>query len=392
MFGENAAVVVLLLSGLVTGCSSSPGSLIARSSETGRLLQDGPQSLMTSANISAERQNDVPILYEFAIEANAVKPWAVAPGGGQVSGFPASDIASQQIALSLVSAAGWRDITRVGEGRIDRNCTQFISALYALEKEKKATLANMNAIQSATVGIMGLAMAAQEAIGITGVAFGLGSSLFDNTTSAVLYQMPAQSITSIVLAQRTVLRTDEDKALAQVTNQGMAAARLAEYIRYCIPVTIEANISNVLGNAKAGKDGTIETSSTQAAVKSSALATPISGISTDKSNIVSNLRPTTGAAPIKTRPGPDVDTWSKTFDTTIDNLTNHATLERIAIELKLPLDRLAAGQSSTVSQLDPLLLKKLIKSEAFSEVEQAADHGAEIASLKKRLDPIIAGN
>ena len=394
MLNGKVAVVVLLVSGLVTGCSSSPGSLAARLSENGRLLQDGPLSLMTSANVAAERLNDVPILYEFAVEANAVKPAMVFEdgGGNQAGQFPAADIRSQQIALSSVSEAGWRNITRVGEGRIDSHCTRFISALYALEKEKKATLANMNAIQSATVGIMGLALAAQQAIGITGVAFGLAASLFDNTTSAVLYQMPAQSITSIVLAQRDVLRKDEEVALAHVTNQGMASGRLAEYTRYCIPVTIEANISNVLGNAKAGKDGGIETSVTRAAVTSSALATQITGIRNDTSNIRNPSQSTTRMAPEKQRPGPEVNAWSKAFDLKIDSLTDHATLENVARALNIPLDEWAKGKNTQVSVLDPILLKKLIKSEAYSQVAQAADRQAEIANLNERLDPIIQGN
>ena len=394
MLNGKVAVVVLLVSGLVTGCSSSPGSLAARLSENGRLLQDGPLSLMTSANVAAERLNDVPILYEFAVEANAVKPAMVFQdgGGNQAGQFPAADIRSQQIALSSVSEAGWRNITLVGEGRIDSHCTRFISALYALEKEKKATLANMNAIQSATVGIMGLALAAQQAIGITGVAFGLAASLFDNTTSAVLYQMPAQSITSIVLAQRDVLRKDEEVALAHVTNQGMASARLAEYTRYCIPVTIEANISNVLGNAKAGKDGGIETSITRAAVTSSALATQITGIRNDPTNLRNLAQPGTPAVAAN-RP---LDTAARAsmnaFNAKIDRLTDHGTLENIARQLKINLDEWAEKNTTKVSELDPNLLKQVIKRQANIMVQKTADHQAEIASLNKRVDPIITGN
>ena len=384
MSNTKAAFVALLILHMLTGCTSSPGSMGARLSENGRLLQDGPQALMTSATISAERQNDVPILYEFAIEANALRPLLTIQPGGSSSGSPATDVAAQQIALSSVPAAAWPAITKVGEGRIDRHCTQFISALYALEKEKKATLANMNALQSATVGIMGLALAAQKAIGITGVAFGLAASLFDNTTSTMLYQMPAQSITSIVLAQRTVLRTDEDKALATVTNQGMAAARLAEYIRYCIPVTIEANISNVLGNAKAGRDGsTIETSITQAAVTSSALAPQISGIRPSPTNIHNSGKPITVAIPAVRRLNAAEMESMNALSTRIDALSGgHDTLVSAANAVGVKLD-------ASTSQLDATQMKQVIKGTAYNNVLTAKDRQAELSTLNKRLDSVV---
>jgi hypothetical protein len=94
------------------------------------------------------------------------------------------------------------------------------------------------------------ALAAQKAIGIVGIAFDLTVSLVDNSTSIVLYELPASSIRGIVRAQRDILRKQEGahtNVLASVNNQGLAAARLGEYIQYCTPVTIEANIAVVLG-------------------------------------------------------------------------------------------------------------------------------------------------
>ncbi len=379
VFGIYAATV---LASLLSGCASSPGSALARASENGRLLQDGPQALMTSTTIAVERQNDVPILYEFAIEAGAIGP-KLSNDGRLMGSFPTTDVGAQQAALSTVGRSGWADITRIGEGRIDRHCTQFISALYTLEKEKKATLANINAIQSATVGIMGLAVAAQKAIGITGVAFGLAGTLFDNTTSSVLYQLPAQSITSIVLAQRDILRNNEKKILSEVTNQGLASARLAEYTRYCIPVTIEANIATVLGIAKAGPDNTIQSAGAPAAVSSSGEVKTISAITNDPANLKISAQPLTPRATIRRRLSSDEITEVNALRGQIDTIIDRSKLETLGKKIGIPIT------DASLRGLDAAGLKKIIKGTVYAKVESANDRLDEVAKLKTLIESVL---
>jgi hypothetical protein len=120
---------------------------------------------------------------------------------------------------------------------------------------------------------MGLALAAQKTIGIVGIAFGVAASLFDTTTGTVLYQLPAASVSSVVQAQRQVLRGDEDPAKPSpawraIDNQAAAAARINEYVQYCSPVTIEANIARVLSNTRAGNNQDLVSTPAPAAASS----------------------------------------------------------------------------------------------------------------------------
>lgn len=227
---------LLWLSCLLTGCADLPGSFASRITSNGRLLSDGPVARMTERDVVATRSDEVPLLYYFAIEAGENLP------------FPQADLISQQIALKDVK--NWGRVTQVGEGYIDIQCQRFIAKLDELERAKRATLSGLNVLQSTAVGIMGLAQAAQKAIGIVGVSFGLTTSLFDITTSTVLYQLPAASVASVVQAQRGVLRTDEAAILVNIDNQGAASARLGEYILHCSPVTIEINIGKLLSTAR----------------------------------------------------------------------------------------------------------------------------------------------
>ena len=161
----------LLMLVFAAGCSSSPTMFGVRLTDSGRLLMDGPPARMTATAITQDRAEEVPLLYNFAIGAGQI------PGPNSTIPFPAPDLPSQQ--LALLQVADWRAVTLVGEGYIDKQCDQFIAALNDLERSKKTTLANLNTIQAATVGIMGLAIAAQKTIGIVGIAFGLAASLFD---------------------------------------------------------------------------------------------------------------------------------------------------------------------------------------------------------------------
>ncbi len=272
-----------------TGCTGTIGSNVARVTATGRLLQDGAPAGLTKAAIEEARQDSVPLLYAFAIEAKQI-----GPNYNDPNWLPASNIVDQQREL-LISDIDWKKVTLVGEGYIDAQCAKFLSALDELERSKRGTLANMNALQSAATGIMGLAEAAQKTMGVLGLSFGLLANLIDNTTAIVMYQLPANSIRAVVKAQRDALRNGEEQVLKPVDSQGMASSRLAEYAQYCTPITIEANISTVLARTEQ-KDGKIESSAGAPAITSN-LVSPISGVpdGTRKNPIGSNQSaPVTG--------------------------------------------------------------------------------------------------
>ncbi len=339
----------------------SPGSLGSRMTESGRLLAEGPPATMTATAIAQNRQDSVPLLYAFALEAGQIRQ----PSNSNEA-FPAVDPGQQQVAL-LANRIDWPAVTLVGEGYIDAQCGRFLTALDELERSKRGTLANLNAMQSATVGIMGLALAAQQAIGIVGVAFGLASSLIDNSTSVVLYQLPASSIRTIVKAQRDSLRLAErppSNVLQSVNNQGMAAARLAEYIEYCVPVTIEGNVGKVLNSASSDpKTGDIVTTPTPPAV-TSALAPVISAIPTNTPIV--RIAPK-NRAPLSVLDVP-VQQRKVHLVSFVRGVSDPATLKRVADILKIDMSEAAPIEqqraqiivevNSRVSSQDPDLARQ----------------------------------
>lgn len=351
----------------------SPGSFGSRMTEGGRLLHEGPPARMTAAAIAESRADAVPLLYGFALEAGQIRP---TPTSSEP--FPTTDPGQQQIML-LKEGIDWAAVTRVGEGYIDAQCDRFITALDQLERSKRGTLANLNAMQSATVGIMGLAVAAQQAIGIVGIAFGLVASLIDNSTSVVLYQLPASSIRTIVTAQRDVLRLGENVpngVMSQVGNQGLASARLAEYIQYCVPVTIEANVGKVLNNTRGDDKGNIITGPTSAAV-TSALAPVISGI--PPGTVVNQVTPE------KSKPGGIVDRpvreRMKLLFGVIRGLSDPQTLKSLADVLKLDTteaDPPSRNQNKIIAKVNNFVIS--------GEANSASQRMDEIS---KQLRPIL---
>jgi hypothetical protein len=207
-------------------------------------------------------RQQIPLLYTYAYEAGLITTDANPPD--ELTSLKKSDravspslsdvtISTEETQLLKLTASDWVLVAQAGETSIDLSCSRYESALYALDKNRKAILANLNATQSASVAIMGLALAAQKSIGIVGTAFGLAASLFDTTVNSVLFQLPPASVVSVIDAQRDVYRSKETQANADwagITNPIAVVKRLNEYIRYCTPAIIEANVGKLLGQTK----------------------------------------------------------------------------------------------------------------------------------------------
>jgi hypothetical protein len=249
---SRAAVAVMMC--WLSACTASPMSVVGNFDSDTRLLEFGAQSRFNASDAASQLRQQVPLIYFFAFQAGVLQ---MDPDTRTYPAFT-NDLDQQQAALVGVERNRWIEVAQAGEKNIDLICAQYQSALYALDKNRRATLANLNALQSATVGIMGLALAAQKAIGIVGVAFGLAASLFDTTLNSVLYQLPPASVVSVMNAQRDIFRGQETGANPEwVTIQNPIAVgnRLNEYIRYCTPVIIEANVGKLLAQTTADANG-----------------------------------------------------------------------------------------------------------------------------------------
>lgn len=237
-------VVAVLMAGWLTACTASPLSVTGRFDSDARLLEMGAEAQFNATDAMAQLRQQVPLIYFYAYEAG-VLPLV----DNKYPDF-SNDLNTQQRALAGVGQSRWLEVAQAGERSIDQICGQYQSALYLLDKNRRTALSNLNFIQSATVGIMGLALAAQKTIGIVGIAFGLAASLFDTTVNSVLYRLPPASVVSVMNAQRDVLRSQEapgNPNAISITNQIAVGNRLNEYIRYCTPVIIEANVEKLLG-------------------------------------------------------------------------------------------------------------------------------------------------
>jgi hypothetical protein len=227
-------------------------SLIGAVDSDTRLLEVGAPSQFNASDAQTQLQQQVPLIYFYAYQAGVLPA-----EGGSYPKFT-TDLNLQAAALSNVSGDRWTEVAQAGEASIDLICARYQSALYALDKNRRAALANLTAAQSATVAIMGLALAAQKAIGIVGVSFGLAASLFDTTVSSVLYQLPPAAVVSVMNAQRDVLRQHEtltDPTWTVIRNPIAVSNRLNEYVRYCTPVIIEANVGKVLAQTTVDANG-----------------------------------------------------------------------------------------------------------------------------------------
>jgi hypothetical protein len=257
--GRFAATALLSLS---AACSLTPLSITGHFDSDAKLLEQGALAQFNADAAATQLRQQIPLLYSYAYEAGLITDDANPPEVGTSlkksdkaasPTFSDKTIADEETQLLKLKASDWLLVAQAGETSIDLSCSRYEAALYELDKNRKVILANLNATQSASVAIMGLALAAQKSIAIVATAFGLAASLFDTSVNSVLFQLPPASVVSVIDAQRDVYRSKETQANAgwsSINNPIAVANRLNEYIRYCTPPIIEANVGKLLGQTK----------------------------------------------------------------------------------------------------------------------------------------------
>src|SRR5262249_48906476 len=96
----------------------------------------------------------------------------------------------------------WALVLKAGLYEIDRQCDQYLDALFRFNREQRATRQGLAAIGATTAAIMGLTDVTATAIAITAAAFGLGASLFDAGVSSVLFTIEPSALRNVALQGR----------------------------------------------------------------------------------------------------------------------------------------------------------------------------------------------
>jgi hypothetical protein len=234
-----SVVAVLAIASFTSGCAELQEQL------TGKY---GPAPVPTGALVeqAVRRQTDVVL--------------ALARGTGYAQNAP-----------PYGDRQGWYTITMTGFNVVDDACMSYIDDLWILERRKARTGTLIAATGAAIAGVVAAnANPSAATLAILAQAFGLASAFNTAIADSYLYTQNAATIKKLVRKTTEAYRTDLAKKLPPPENEvtypigspGAAYHHMREYLALCLPPTIQAQIEDLVANAKAAP----ENSATDAAL------------------------------------------------------------------------------------------------------------------------------
>jgi hypothetical protein len=252
-----SVVAFVAIACIASGCSDFPDQFAGRY---------GPSPVPTgpSVALAAQRQSEIVL--------------ALAQGAGYSQGLP--PIGDRQ---------DWYTVIMTGFNVVDDACMTYIDDLWILERKKARTGTLITATGAAAAGIVAAnSNPSAITLAILAQAFGLASAFNAAISDSYLYTQNAATIKKLVRKTTEAYRTDLAKKLpppeTEITypigSPGAAYHHMREYLALCLPPTIQAQIEDLVANAKAAP----ENSATDAA------------LTTAKAAVAANTRPViTGA-------------------------------------------------------------------------------------------------
>ena len=151
---------------------------------------------------------------------------------------------------------------------IDQRCDGFLTWLDARRRDKEPILAELSALNTTAHTIMAISGASPKSLDIVTAAFGLATATYNNWNSRLLIAINQSTVQDVVYSSQGQYR-DKIKNFP-INDQPTAIYLLRNYLRLCMPTTIEANINTSSTLVQSGN----ATSATHSTVVKSVTATP----------------------------------------------------------------------------------------------------------------------
>jgi hypothetical protein len=163
----------------------------------------------------------------------------------------------------------WRIFVLAGMNDIDRRCDEYLSWLYTRKKRKEPVLKQLTDTSKAITAIL-TATDSKGALPIIAAIFGFASDTFINFHS-ILLEVNHSTVQALVLGNQNKFRQSLNGV--QITSHPYAMYILRNYLRLCLPFTIETQINNNIVIFEQGGPGAIERLQTDPMVRP--IATPL---------------------------------------------------------------------------------------------------------------------
>jgi hypothetical protein len=135
----------------------------------------------------------------------------------------------------------WTTFVQAAMNDIDLRCDGFLTWLDARRRDKEPILAELSAINSAVHAVMTVTGSSPKSLDIVTAAFGLATATYNNWNSRLLISVNQSTVQQIVYKAQGDFR--EKIKTYSVPDQPTAIYLLRNYLRLCMPITIEASIN-----------------------------------------------------------------------------------------------------------------------------------------------------
>jgi hypothetical protein len=140
-----------------------------------------------------------------------------------------------------VCHSNWATFVQAGMNDIDARCDGFLTWLDARRRDREPVIAEISAINTAVHAIMTVTGSSPKSLDIVTAVFGLASATYNNWNSRLLISVNQSTIQDVVYTSQGEFR--EKTKNWPVPDQPTAIYLLRNYLRLCMPTTIEAAIN-----------------------------------------------------------------------------------------------------------------------------------------------------
>jgi peptidoglycan hydrolase-like protein with peptidoglycan-binding domain len=149
--------------------------------------------------------------------------------------------------LPLAGSADWRKVLDIGLVNVDKECREYIGALFWFDRARDSAKTGLTLTGAATTSAMAILNASAEAIALTAATFGLTNTLVDTGANTVLYTIDPSSVQTAI--ERSQIAYREEVANKRYDNQASIIAAVQGYLALCLPATIETTINRAVATA-----------------------------------------------------------------------------------------------------------------------------------------------
>ena len=162
----------------------------------------------------------------------------------QQAGLPYEERGDLLFCREASISSSWQIFVQAGMNDIDRRCDAYLTWLDNKRRSVGPIHQQILDTEATTLLVLGATIAdPTKAIAVVGAAFGLAAHSFTNFNSRFLFEVEKSTIQSVVLTRQQKYRETLPKI---IDNRPAAIYALRQYLRLCMPMTIETQINTTV--------------------------------------------------------------------------------------------------------------------------------------------------